>query len=70
MNQNKSQARERLCRIKGMERETLLAAIWNTDGDTPEQVAETVRARLEAGELEAAGNFRNKPASYWQKDEE
>lgn len=53
-----------------MERSTLLAAIWNTEGDEPEQVAESVRARLESGELVAAGNFRNEDASYWQKDEE
>ncbi len=53
-----------------MERETLLATIWNTEGDEPAQVAESIRARLESGDLEAAGNFRNEPASYWQKDEE
>ncbi|KKK50896.1 hypothetical protein LCGC14_3120430 [marine sediment metagenome] len=38
-----------------MQRETLLAVIWNTEGDEPEQVAESTRARLESGELEAAG---------------
>lgn len=53
-----------------MERETLLAAMWNTDGDDPEQVAETVRERLESGDLQAAGNFRHKPASFWAKDED
>ncbi len=53
-----------------MQRETLLAVIWNTEGDEPEQVAESTRARLESGELEAAGNFRNMPVSYWARDEE
>jgi hypothetical protein len=52
-----------------MERETLLSAIWNTDGDDPAQVAEKVRDRLESGNLQAAGNFRSKPASYWKKDD-
>lgn len=52
-----------------MESETLLAAVWNTEGDEPAQVAESIRARLESGELEAAGNFRNKPTSYWARDE-
>lgn len=55
-----------------MERSTLLAAIWNqTDADSdPEQIAEATRERLESGDLQAAGNFRHKPASYWEKDEE
>jgi hypothetical protein len=55
-----------------MERSTLLAAIWaESDTATDDKlVAEKTRARLEAGELEAAGNFRNESASYWARDEE
>jgi hypothetical protein len=64
-----SQARDRQADKVDMERETILSVIWNTDG-SPEQVAEMVRARLESGDLVAAGNFRNEPASYWQKDDD
>jgi hypothetical protein len=58
-----------------MERETLLATLWNA---TPEKgsneaadvLAEATRKRLEAGELIAAGNCRNEPRAYWAADEE
>ena len=50
-----------------MERSTLLAAIWATDGD---DAAETVRAQLVSGDLVLTGNFRNEPAAYWKEDEE
>ncbi len=55
-----------------MERSTLLADIWKqSDPETDDaQVAESTRKRLEAGELEAAGNFRHETAAYWAKDEE
>jgi hypothetical protein len=54
-----------------MERETLLATLWNmTDAQTDDaQAAEKVRQRLLSGELQAAGNCRNETASYWEIDE-
>jgi hypothetical protein len=58
-----------------MERNTLLAELWNA---TPEKGsnadadvrAEATRQRLEAGELIAAGNCRNEERAYWAKEEE
>jgi hypothetical protein len=57
-----------------MERETLLATLWNA---TPEKgsneaatvLAEATRKRLEAGELIAAGNCRNEERASWARDE-
>jgi hypothetical protein len=57
-----------------MERSTLLAELWNatpakgSNADAAKR-AEATRARLESGELEAAGNCRNEPRAYWAKDE-
>lgn len=50
-------------------RNTLLATVWDTDGDAA-QVAETVLEMLESGELELTGNFRDTPRDAWRKDEE
>jgi hypothetical protein len=50
-------------------RETLLATMWSTDGDADEAAEQVIR-KLESGELELTGNFRNAPADGWRKDEE
>lgn len=54
-----------------MERNTLLAAIWNaTDADTNDsEIAELTRQRLESGDLLPAGNCRNVGRAYWACDE-
>ena len=53
------------------EKNTLLAALWNTDGDAAE-AAEAVARDLETGRLELTGNFRNwrkdEPADFWRED--
>ena len=55
-----------------MERETLLATLWNmTDKDTDDRVAaEITRQRLLSGDLQAAGNRRNEPVSFWEQADE
>jgi hypothetical protein len=55
------------------EKNTLLAALWNTDGDA-EQAAESVIRDLETGQLSLTGNFRNwreeENADFWRENEE
>jgi hypothetical protein len=55
------------------EKNSLLAALWNTEGNA-EEAAEAVARDLEAGRLELTGNFRNwqneEPADFWRENEE
>jgi hypothetical protein len=58
-----------------MERETLLAALWNATPEkgsnaAAEALAESTRQRLESGDLIPAGNCRNVERAYWAADEE
>ena len=51
-----------------MQRETLLASVCSLNGN--KAAAEIIRARLESGDLEPAGNFRDEPPEYWKITEE
>jgi hypothetical protein len=42
---------------------TLLEAVWNADGDA-ETVAAQVTARLESGNLQLTGNFKDHEAEF------
>jgi hypothetical protein len=43
------------------EKTTLLAAMWDTDGDADKAAAEVI-ARLESGNLQLTGNFKGREA--------
>lgn len=56
-----------------MERNTLLAELWNAtpnkgSNKDAEVLAESTRQRLEAGELVPTGNCRNVERAYWARD--
>ena len=67
-----SHARDLLTDKHYMERNTLLATLWNaTDAHTDDrELAERTRQRLESGELTPTGNCRNVERAYWARDEE